>query len=106
MRRAIVPLVAILATCPAPGSWAQSFIFNLPPGQIAPFGKDTYQVREPPPTGDASIDDAYKLAKQKATEYCEKMGNAMVIRGDTFSLGSGLFVVFSCVPLGQDAVKR
>jgi hypothetical protein len=101
MRHAVVVFAAVLATSAATSSGAQDLAPYLPPDQIAPFGKDAYQVREPPP-----IDVADRSAKEKATQYCGKMNKAMVIKSGTFSLGYGLHLIFSCVPPRQDAVGR
>lgn len=99
MRRAVVLFAAVLATCTATSSWAQDLVPGLPPGQVAPFRNDLYQVFEPPPP-----DVAEPAATQKATEYCNKMHKeAVVVAKGTFGLGSGLYLIFGCVPSGQGA---
>jgi len=88
--------LAALAT----SSRAQDFVPNLPAGQVAAFGEDAYQIREPP------MKDVLGFAKQKAAEYCKKMNKRMVVKTGTFSLGSGLYLVFTCVPSGESAIDH
>jgi hypothetical protein len=93
MRHAIVPFAAVLATSAAPSSWTQNVAPYLPPGQITQSGKDAYQIREPPP-----VDVADRTARQKATEYCNKMNKVMAIKSGMSDLGYGVRLIFTCVP--------
>ncbi|HEV2442687.1 MAG TPA: hypothetical protein VGT07_09195 [Steroidobacteraceae bacterium] len=55
-------------------------------------------LTHPPPFGVPDLAVADQRAKQRATDYCAKMNRTMKQTGGGFDIGTGLDVIFSCVP--------
>jgi hypothetical protein len=106
-----------------PGSPADQFRFECVNSyEIVPAPQDTYRIRvftpdipvkhvTIPASKDRPADTAWLLdeepaekeAKQRATEYCEKMNRTMTITGRGFEMDPGLEIIFKCVPRGTGA---
>jgi hypothetical protein len=106
-----------------PGSPADQFRFECVNSyEIVPAPQDTYRIRvftpdipvkhiTIPASKDRPADTQWLLdeepteqeAKQRATEYCEKINQTMKITGRGFEMDPGLEITFKCVPRGTGA---
>jgi len=104
-----------------PGSPAAEFRFECVNSyEIVPAGKDTGRIRvftpdiqvkhiTIPATKEKPAElewvpnpePADKEAKERATEYCARMNQAMKITSESFDSGAGLDMTFMCVPSGN-----
>jgi hypothetical protein len=110
-----------IALAMPPGSPPDQFRFEcINSYEIVPASQDTYKIRVFTPdipvkhvTIPASKDKpadtewvlneepADKEATQRATEYCRTMNRTLKITHRAFDTGSGLDIVFKCVPQGN-----
>jgi hypothetical protein len=90
MTRAIAVCATVFAICLATSNSAQ----DLAPDEIVSVGQNTYKLR----VVDKLIDVADKRAMKRASEYCTRMKQTMVVKYKTFDVGYGYTLTWSCLP--------
>jgi hypothetical protein len=87
---AITACAGLLALCLATGSSAQGLSLD----KIASVAPNTYMIRE----GDRLFDVDAQRAMKRAREYCARMRKTVVTRGQTWDVGYGYTLTWSCEP--------
>ena len=90
MTRAITVCATFLAICLATSSLAE----DLPNEKIVSVGPNTYKIR----VGGKPLDIAAKQAMKRATEYCARTKQTVIVKYEAFDMGYGYRLTWSCLP--------
>lgn len=98
MTRAFTVCATVLAICLATSSSAQ----GLSVDKIIAVGPNTYKIRE---EGKLFHINAQRAMK-RAREYCAGMKKTVVAKGQTWDLGYGYTLTWSCLPPKHTPAKH
>jgi len=95
MRTTLVLLITAATVLTACGSKSESLGQDLRPGEIASVGNDSYEIR----LTSKPMEAWDKEAMKRASEYCARTGQTVVVKNKTLDLGYGYTLTWSCVRL-------
>jgi hypothetical protein len=107
--RAPVLCVLVLTGCATTGDVMRAgndtYEISIPTANI-PVAKGCEACEPPQAIQVPDIAGAGTRAMERAHKYCAKMRKAMAVTGGGFDMGSGLRLIFRCVPSQPGAVDR